>query len=58
MARIKAILLAVALAAAGAVAPPSLRGQEEAAASGAGDTFDRSIKVLSLKLAPSETCFV
>ena len=43
MARINTIVLAVALAAAGAVAPPSLRGVKEAASGETADTFDASL---------------
>ena len=42
-ARIQTIVLAVALAAAGAVAPPSLRGVKEAASGETADTFEASL---------------
>ena len=44
MARIQTIVLAVALAAAGAVAPPSLRGVKEAASGETANTFDGGSK--------------
>ncbi len=43
MARIQTIVLAVALAAAGAVAPPSLRGVKEAASGETANTFEASL---------------
>ena len=48
MARIKTILLAVALAAAGAVAPPSLRGVKEAASGETASYFSTSTSSTTL----------
>ena len=43
MTRMQTIVLAVALAAAGAVAPPSLRGVKEAASGEIADAFEASL---------------